>query len=231
MTKKLLYQFDPDPHPSVFDNVAHDGGADQVTPYGGITPQNVGGLVEGAIFTRRPKRQRAIDGAHIVIATGSAGTRLLTESAWSGQAQLEVVCDSNPTPGGGGAAAVMGAMGAALISMVANLTIGKKGFEGVDAEMRALLADSEALRLRLAAMVAEDAAAFDSLMAAYRRPKVNEADITARREAIQQGLKLAILAPLQCARASADGIRLAARAVERSNPQAVSDVGVGVQAS
>lgn len=144
---------------------------------------------------------------------------------------LDALASGAPTPGGGGAAAVMGAMGAALISMVAHLTIGKKGFEGVDAEMHALLADSEALRLRLAAMVAEDAAAFDSLMAAYRRPKVSEADIAARRDAIQHGLKLATLAPLQCARASADGIRLAARAVERSNPQVISDVGVGVLAS
>jgi len=97
--------------------------------------------------------------------------------------------------------------------------------------MRALLADSEALRERLTAMVADDAAAFNSLMAAYRRPKVNEADIAARRDAIQNGLKLATLAPLQCARASADGVRLAARAVERSNPQVICDVGVGVLAS
>jgi formiminotetrahydrofolate cyclodeaminase len=144
---------------------------------------------------------------------------------------LDALASAAPTPGGGGAAAVMGAMGAALISMVAHLTLGKKGFEGVDAEMRALLADSEALRLRLTATVAEDAAAFDGLMLAYRRPKATEVEINERRDAIQQGLKLATLAPLQCARASAEGIRLAARAVERSNPQVISDVGVGVLAS
>ena len=57
--KKLLYQFDTDAMPSVFDNVvAHDGGADQVIPYGSISPQNVGGLVEGAIFTRAPKDKK-----------------------------------------------------------------------------------------------------------------------------------------------------------------------------
>ncbi len=57
--KKLLYQFDTDALPSVFDNVvAHDGGADQVIPYGSISPQNVGGLVEGAIFTRAPKDKK-----------------------------------------------------------------------------------------------------------------------------------------------------------------------------
>lgn len=58
--KKLLYQFDTDPHPAVFDNVvAYDGGADHVTAYGGITPSNVGGLVDGAIFTRAPKDKKS----------------------------------------------------------------------------------------------------------------------------------------------------------------------------
>lgn len=58
--KKLLYQFDTDPHPAVFDNVvAYDGGADHVTAYGGITPANVGGLVDGVIFTRAPKDKKS----------------------------------------------------------------------------------------------------------------------------------------------------------------------------
>lgn len=57
--KKLLYQLDTDPHPAVFDNVlAYDGGADHVTAFGGVTPQNVGSLVEGAIFTRAPLHKR-----------------------------------------------------------------------------------------------------------------------------------------------------------------------------
>lgn len=155
----------------------------------------------------------------------------MTLQSTSTTAFLDALASGSPTPGGGGAAAMMGAMGAALVSMVAHLTIGKKGFEGVDAEMRALLADSEALRESLTAMVADDAAAFDGLMAAFRKPKISEVDIAARREAIQQGLKLATLAPLQCARAGAEGIRLAARAVERSNPKVISDVGVGVLAS
>jgi methylenetetrahydrofolate/methylenetetrahydromethanopterin dehydrogenase (NADP+) len=59
IVKKLLYQFDTDALPSVFDNVVgYDGGADHITAYGGITPQNVGGLVEGAIFTRSPKDKK-----------------------------------------------------------------------------------------------------------------------------------------------------------------------------
>ena len=87
----------------------------------------------------------------------------MTLQSTSTTAFLDALASGSPTPGGGGAAAMMGAMGAALVSMVAHLTIGKKGFEGVDAEMRALLADSEALRESLTAMVADDAAAFDGL--------------------------------------------------------------------
>jgi hypothetical protein len=57
--KKLLYQFDTDPHPSVFDNVvSYDGGADHVSAYGGVTPANAGALVDGAIFTRAPKDKK-----------------------------------------------------------------------------------------------------------------------------------------------------------------------------
>ena len=144
---------------------------------------------------------------------------------------LDALAAGTPTPGGGGAAAMMGAMGAALVSMVAHLTIGKKGYEAHDADMRALLAASERLRQRLAAMVAEDAAAFDSLMAAYKLPKASDDDQARRSAAIQLGLKAATLAPLACARAAAEGVRLAAQAVERGNLNVISDVGVGVLAS
>lgn len=144
---------------------------------------------------------------------------------------LDELASGNATPGGGSAAAVMGAMGAALVSMVANLTIGKKGYEAVEGEMRQLLAESEALRTRLAGMVAEDVAAFDSLMAAYKLPKASDAEKAVRSAAIQAGLKLATEAPLACARACAEGVRLAARAVTHGNLNVISDVGVGVLAS
>lgn len=143
---------------------------------------------------------------------------------------LEQLASAAPTPGGGGAAAVMGAMGAALVSMVANLTIGKKGYESREAEVRALLADSEALRARLMPMVAEDAVAFEGLMAAYRLPKDTEPQRASRSQAIQAGLKGATLAPLHCARAAADGVRLAARALAVGHPSVVSDVGVAALA-
>lgn len=143
---------------------------------------------------------------------------------------LDELASGNATPGGGSAAAIMGAMGAALVSMVANLTIGKKGYEGVEAEMKQLLEESEALRARLTAMVAEDIAAFDALMAGYKLPKGSDEEKAARSAAIQQGLKGATQVPLDCAIACAEVVRLTARAVEGGNVNVISDVGVGVLA-
>jgi formiminotetrahydrofolate cyclodeaminase len=135
---------------------------------------------------------------------------------------LDELASAAPTPGGGGAAAVMGAMGAALVSMVAHLTVGKKGYEAREPDARALLAESQALRDRLMPMVADDATAFNSLMAAYRMPKSTDDERAERSDAIQAGLRAATLAPLHCARAAALGI---------SHPSVISDVGVAVQAS
>jgi methenyltetrahydrofolate cyclohydrolase len=142
---------------------------------------------------------------------------------------LDDLASGNPTPGGGSAAAIMGAMGAALVSMVCNVTIGKKGYEGAESEMRAILQESERLRRRLTAMVAEDIAAFDSLMAAYKLPK-GDADKAARAEAIQASLVRATLVPLDCARVCAEVIALARRASERGYLNVISDGGVGVLA-
>lgn len=143
---------------------------------------------------------------------------------------LDALASGEPTPGGGGAAALMGAMGAALISMVCHLTIGKKGYEAVEDDMRELLGHAESLRARLQAMVAEDAAAFDRLMSAYRLPKATDEEKTYRSAAIQNGLKAATMAPLECARAAAEVIRLTTGAAERGNANVISDVGVGALA-
>jgi formiminotetrahydrofolate cyclodeaminase len=143
---------------------------------------------------------------------------------------LDDLAGGNPTPGGGSAAAIMGAMGAALVSMVCNVTIGKKGYEGVEAEMRTILRESERVRGRLTAMVAEDIAAFDSIMAAYKLPKISDEDKTRRAAAIQAGLRRATEAPLDCARVCAEVIALARRASEHGYLHVISDGGVGVLA-
>jgi len=143
---------------------------------------------------------------------------------------LEQLASAAPTPGGGSAAAIMGAMGAALVSMVCNVTIGKKGYEGVEAEMKAVLQESEKVRRRLTAMVAEDIAAFDSIMAAYKLPKTTDEDQTMRAAAIQAGLRCATETPLDCARVCAEVIALARRASEHGYLNVISDGGVGVLA-
>lgn len=144
---------------------------------------------------------------------------------------LERLASADATPGGGSAAAVMGAMGAALAAMVCRLTVGKADYAAVQAEMQKALIECDALRQRLVGMVAEDVAAFDALMAAYRLPKASDADKAARSAAIQAGLQGATEAPLRCARACADVVRLCARVARHGNLNVISDAGVGVLAA
>lgn len=144
---------------------------------------------------------------------------------------LDRLASGAATPGGGSAAAIMGAMGAALVSMMCNLTIGKKNYADVEGEMRAVLDEAETLRRRLADMVAEDIAAFDGLMVAYGLPKDSDEQKAQRSAAIQVGMKSATEAPLACARASADVIALALRAAKVGNTNVISDAGVGALAA
>ena len=143
---------------------------------------------------------------------------------------LDDLASGNPTPGGGSAAAIMGAMGAALVSMVCNVTLGKKGYEGVEAEMRAILQESERVRRRLTAMVAEDIAAFNGILAGYKMPKSSDAEKAERASAIQAGLRRATEVPLDCARVCAEVIALSRRASEHGYLNVISDGGVGVLA-
>jgi formiminotetrahydrofolate cyclodeaminase len=147
------------------------------------------------------------------------------------QAFLDELASSAPTPGGGSAAAIMGAMGAALVSMVCSVTTAKQGHEAVALELNSVRDESEHLRARLTAMVADDIAAFDGLMAAYRLPKASEAEKSRRAEAIQTNLRAATETPLACARACAEVVALSRRAGEKGYAGVISDAGVGVLAA
>jgi formiminotetrahydrofolate cyclodeaminase len=147
------------------------------------------------------------------------------------QSFLDELASSAPTPGGGSAAAIIGATGAALLSMVCNVTLGKKGQEAVEPEMKTVRDESERLRARLTAMVAEDIAAFDGLMAAYRLPKASDEEKSRRAEAIQSNLRAATETPLACARTCAAVVMLARRAAEKGFAGVISDAGVGVLAA
>jgi len=144
---------------------------------------------------------------------------------------LDALASQAATPGGGGAAAIIGAMGAALVSMVCNLTIGKKKYADVEADMKDVLGKAEALRLRLTAMIEDDAKAFDAVMGAYGMAKETDQQKAARDKAIQAGLKLATDVPLACARAAREVIDLAAIAADKGNLNVISDAGVGVLAA
>lgn len=144
---------------------------------------------------------------------------------------LDRLASADATPGGGSAAAIMGAMGAALASMVCNLTIGKPAYLEVEPQMQRSLTEAEGLRRQLTGMVADDVAAFDTLMAAYKLPKATDEDKAARSAAIQSALKAATDAPLACARACAEVIRVCAQVAQHGNVNVISDAGVGVVAA
>ena len=143
---------------------------------------------------------------------------------------LDQLASSAATPGGGSAAAIIGAMGAALVSMVCNLTIGKRKYADVEGELKDVLAKTEALRKRLTAMIQDDVKAFDAVMGAYGMPKETDADKAERDQAIQAALKLATDVPMACARAARQVIDIAATASDKGNLNVISDAGVGVLA-
>ena len=144
---------------------------------------------------------------------------------------LDELAGKASTPGGGSAAAIMGAMSAALLSMVANFTIGKKNYEAVEQEMRSLLAAAEGLRIELTGLIQADVEAFDTVMAAYGMPRETEAEKRARTAAIQAALKVAADVPLKCARLCAEVIRLSPAVAEKGNTNVISDAGVAVLAA
>lgn len=136
---------------------------------------------------------------------------------------LDALASGQPTPGGGGAAALTGSQAAALISMVINFTVGKKKYADVEEEMRRRLARSEALRVALLAAVDADAAAFDAVAATYSLPKETDEEKAARTAAMQDALKHAAAVPFDAAEKCLEIIRLAAPVGAKGNSNVVSD--------
>ena len=147
------------------------------------------------------------------------------------QVFLDELASKSATPGGGSVAALMGAQSAALTSMVCNLTIGKPQYVKVEADMQALLQQSEALRAKLTGLIKADVDVFNRLMAAYGLPKETDADKAARSEAIQMALKTATEVPLECARACAEAVELSRIAADKGYLGVISDAGAAVMAA
>ena len=141
---------------------------------------------------------------------------------------LDALASSDPTPGGGTASAVAGAMGASLLVMVTGLA---KSNTNSDDEKAALAAARQALQPLVATLTAladTDAAAFDEVMAAYRLAKASDDEKAARSAAIQRALQGATTAPLQTLRACAGAMAHAGAVAACGNRSAVSDVGVAI---
>ncbi len=136
---------------------------------------------------------------------------------------LDALAAATPTPGGGSAAAHAGAMGAALVVMVARLTIGKKKYAAVEDQMKEILSQGERLRLELTAAVEKDSAAFDGVMTAFKLPKDNPEKEKAREDAIETATLIASQVPLNIAQKSISVMELAERVVALGNLNAISD--------
>lgn len=136
---------------------------------------------------------------------------------------LTSLASAAPTPGGGGAAAMAGALAAALASMVGNLTVGKERFAAQEAEVKELLSQAEAARSELLQLAEDDAKVFDSFMACYRLPKATDEEKAARTQAIRMAAKQAAVVPLAIARKALLTLQLADRLVAVGNPGVITD--------
>ena len=136
---------------------------------------------------------------------------------------LASLASDSPTPGGGAVAALAGASGTALISMVCNLTIGKEAYAEVDERVRGILAEADAARPVFLELADRDATAFDGVMAAFKMPKETDAEKATRSEAIQRGYEAAAEVPLDVARRAGALMELAREVTEAGNAHAASD--------
>ncbi len=141
---------------------------------------------------------------------------------------LDELASNSPAPGGGSAAALSGALGASLSSMVCNLTIGKKGYEKVQDEILEILHKSEALRKHLTDLIDKDAEAFNEVMAALKMPKETDEQKEHRQQMMQAAFKHAADVPLETARTCVEVMDVAHVIVEKGNKNSISDAAVSV---
>ncbi|HIH29461.1 MAG TPA: cyclodeaminase/cyclohydrolase family protein [Thermoplasmata archaeon] len=151
---------------------------------------------------------------------------------------LDEVASSSPAPGGGSVAALAGALGAALTSMVCNLTKAKQGYEEVQDEIAEVLEKSEELRKDLTDLIDKDTDAFNEVMKALQMPKETEEQKEQRRTILQTAFKQAAEIPLETARKCVQILHVAHIVAEKGNKNSISDAAVsalmaqtGVQAA
>lgn len=140
---------------------------------------------------------------------------------------ISILASKEPAPGGGAASALVGAVGSALSSMVANLTMGKKKFQGEEALMRDIIKKGQELQKSLISLIDKDTDAFNAVAEVFKMPKDTEEQKAKRSEAMQKALKDATLVPFTIMQQCVEALLLHEKAVGKSNPAAASDLGVG----
>ena len=139
---------------------------------------------------------------------------------------LSETASSSPAPGGGSVAALSGALGTALSSMVCNLTIGKEKYKDAEEEIKEVLAKSEKLRKELTILIDEDTEAFNDVIKAFRMPKETDEQKKKRSNAIQEGYKTAAQVPLKTAQTCTKILDIAKVLAEKGNQNSITDAAV-----
>ena len=139
---------------------------------------------------------------------------------------LDELASKAPVPGGGSVSALSGALAAGLVTMVCDLTIGKKRYAGVEDEIRRIRGKAEALRRRLQELLQGDVEAYGRLAAAYKLPRETDEEQADRYAVLQEATMEATRVPLEIAEAAAAAVELAAPAAEKGSKLAVSDAGI-----
>lgn len=187
-------------------------------------------VVSGEIVGLIP-RQALLDAAEFYLQIENFTPQIVLEShveeiEVTSESFLEEVAAPTPTPGGGSVAALAAALAAALTSMVCNLTLSRESDASEMEELTAVLEGAEVLRQELAALVEEDARAYEKVLEAYRLPKASAAEKEVRSRAIQQALGEAAKVPLKVAEGAVKVLELLPSVLERGIPSAASDAGV-----
>jgi formiminotetrahydrofolate cyclodeaminase len=144
---------------------------------------------------------------------------------------LNQTASAEPVPGGGSVSALCAALSAALSEMVANLTAGRKGYESVQAEMKAVAANASKLRQKFVRAIDQDSDAYRQVLAAFKLPKTTDAEKEIRSRSIQKAFKKAASIPFAVAYDALQLLDLAAEVVEKGNQNAVTDGLVGAMAA
>lgn len=205
----------------VFDMVKMEAEAHGVSP----TWSEIVGLVpERALFAAAARHVQLRDFSTELVLEHKVREAISGGESLSGF--VGSVASPSPTPGGGSVTAHAGALAAALAQMVAGLTVGRKKYVAVDAEMRDIAVRAAALGNALGALVARDAAAYAIVYAAYKLPSDTEEQQSEKAARVDDALIHAAEVPLETVRACADVAELALAVAERGNTNAASDAGV-----